>query len=276
MATLVAQEHGARHGEPQLQPLHPGSPPPVPGHGPRRRPPPQRRPVLNARFLPRGAIRTRAVAVCDDDVALPARALSFALALFRSRSRSGPAPPLVGFFGRAHDLDPRAASGRRRSSRSALACPPAAAACIGPAADQARAAAACPAPGAAPPSAPPLPGPTPRAASSARGPGLDVGAELQQQLDEVRSALRDGRVQQADAGRVDGVGRAPLRVAPLQPPPPPTNSAASSSSAPPTATTTAAADEAAEEACIVVVERTTTWTSQGLRRMASAKIKKTV
>nr|CAD1838433.1 unnamed protein product [Ananas comosus var. bracteatus] len=61
---------------------------------------------LNARFLPRGAIRTRAVAVCDDDVALPSRALSFALALFRSRSRSGPAPPLVGFFGRAHDLDP--------------------------------------------------------------------------------------------------------------------------------------------------------------------------
>nr|CAD1823085.1 unnamed protein product [Ananas comosus var. bracteatus] len=61
---------------------------------------------LNARFLPRGAIRTRAVAVCDDDVALPARALSFALALFRSRSRSGTAPPLVGFFGRAHDLDP--------------------------------------------------------------------------------------------------------------------------------------------------------------------------
>ncbi|XP_020089868.1 glycosyltransferase family protein 64 C3 [Ananas comosus] len=61
---------------------------------------------LNARFLPRRAIRTRAVAVCDDDVALPARALSFALALFRSRSRSGSRPaPLVGFFGRAHDLD---------------------------------------------------------------------------------------------------------------------------------------------------------------------------
>nr|CAD1828021.1 unnamed protein product [Ananas comosus var. bracteatus] len=48
---------------------------------------------LNARFLPRGAIRTPAVAVCDDDVALPARALSFALALFRSRSRSRSAPP---------------------------------------------------------------------------------------------------------------------------------------------------------------------------------------
>nr|CAD1827631.1 unnamed protein product [Ananas comosus var. bracteatus] len=61
---------------------------------------------LKARFLPRGAIRTRAVAVCDDDVALPVCTLSFALALFRSRSRSGPAPPLVGFFGRAHDLDP--------------------------------------------------------------------------------------------------------------------------------------------------------------------------
>nr|CAD1817305.1 unnamed protein product [Ananas comosus var. bracteatus] len=59
---------------------------------------------LKARFLPRRALWICAVAVCDDDVALPPRPLSFALALFRSRSRSRPA--LIGFFGRAHDLDP--------------------------------------------------------------------------------------------------------------------------------------------------------------------------
>nr|CAD1824623.1 unnamed protein product [Ananas comosus var. bracteatus] len=165
--------------ESQLQPLHPGSPPPVPGHSPRRRPPPQRRPDPQRPLPPprrhphprRRRVRRRRRP--------PARALSFALALFRCRSRSGPAPPLVGFFGHAHDLDPAPREwvyGARRDRYSIL---------------------------------------------------------LAKFL-----LLR----------RVDGVGRAPLRVAPLQPPPPPTNSAASSSAAPPTATTTAAADEAAEEA----------------------------
>nr|CAD1827647.1 unnamed protein product [Ananas comosus var. bracteatus] len=101
-----APGRGVRGGA-LVQPLHPEallrSPPMAPGVALHRSPDRS----LNARFLPRRAIRTRVVAVCDDDVALPPRALSFALALFRSRSRSPSSPaPLVGFFGRAHDLDP--------------------------------------------------------------------------------------------------------------------------------------------------------------------------
>ncbi|XXG57952.1 hypothetical protein AAC387_Pa04g0390 [Persea americana] len=55
---------------------------------------------LNARFLPRRQIRTRAVAVCDDDIDLPPPSLEFAFKIWRS----DPAR-LVGFFARSHDLD---------------------------------------------------------------------------------------------------------------------------------------------------------------------------
>ncbi|XP_008801414.2 glycosyltransferase family protein 64 C3 [Phoenix dactylifera] len=57
-------------------------------------------PSLNARFLPRAAIRTRAVAVCDDDVEVDHRSLALAFAVWRSHEHS-----LVGFFARSHDLD---------------------------------------------------------------------------------------------------------------------------------------------------------------------------
>ncbi|XP_074592206.1 glycosyltransferase family protein 64 C3 [Curcuma longa] len=56
---------------------------------------------LNARFLPRAAIRTRAVAVCDDDVEIDSRTLSFAFSIWGSRGGVA----LVGLFARSHDLD---------------------------------------------------------------------------------------------------------------------------------------------------------------------------
>ncbi|KAJ1702502.1 hypothetical protein LUZ63_002281 [Rhynchospora breviuscula] len=55
---------------------------------------------LNLRFFPLPAIRTRAVAVSDDDVSVPHRSLSFALSLWQGNPTS-----LVGFFPRSHDLD---------------------------------------------------------------------------------------------------------------------------------------------------------------------------
>ncbi|RWR91541.1 glycosyltransferase family protein 64 C3 [Cinnamomum micranthum f. kanehirae] len=55
---------------------------------------------LNARFLPRRQIRTRAVAVCDDDIDLPPPSLEFAFKIWRSDQAR-----LVGFFARSHDLD---------------------------------------------------------------------------------------------------------------------------------------------------------------------------
>ncbi|CAL9135505.1 unnamed protein product [Musa acuminata var. zebrina] len=58
-------------------------------------------PSLNARFLPRANIRTRAVAVCDDDVEVEPRTLAFAFAVWRSRGGAA----LVGLFARSHDLD---------------------------------------------------------------------------------------------------------------------------------------------------------------------------
>lgn len=57
-------------------------------------------PSLNARFLPRPSVLTRAVAVADDDVLVPPAALSFALSLFHSDPARA-----VGFFPRSHDLD---------------------------------------------------------------------------------------------------------------------------------------------------------------------------
>ncbi|WOK96043.1 glycosyltransferase family protein 64 [Canna indica] len=56
---------------------------------------------LNARFLPRAGIRTRAVAVCDDDVEVDARTLAFAFSVWDSRGGAS----LVGLFARSHDLD---------------------------------------------------------------------------------------------------------------------------------------------------------------------------
>ncbi|KAG1364530.1 glycosyltransferase family protein 64 C3 [Cocos nucifera] len=57
-------------------------------------------PSLNGRFLPRAAIRTRAVAICDDDMEVDPRSLAWAFAVWRSHEHS-----LVGFFARSHDLD---------------------------------------------------------------------------------------------------------------------------------------------------------------------------
>lgn len=55
---------------------------------------------LNARFLPRPEIRTRAVAVCDDDVEIDQASLRHAFAVWGAhRDR------IVGFFARSHDLD---------------------------------------------------------------------------------------------------------------------------------------------------------------------------
>ncbi|KAJ0969207.1 hypothetical protein J5N97_022084 [Dioscorea zingiberensis] len=55
---------------------------------------------LNARFLPRTAIRTRAVVVCDDDVDPDPRALALAFSQWLGHDRA-----LVGFFARSHALD---------------------------------------------------------------------------------------------------------------------------------------------------------------------------
>ncbi|KAJ8616908.1 hypothetical protein MRB53_013094 [Persea americana] len=55
---------------------------------------------LNARFLPCRQIRTRAVAVCDDDIDLPPPSLEFAFKIWRF----DPAR-LMGFFARSHNLD---------------------------------------------------------------------------------------------------------------------------------------------------------------------------
>eukprot|EP00897_Mesotaenium_endlicherianum_P006376 jgi/Mesen1/5767/ME000292S04847 len=52
---------------------------------------------LNDRFLPRAFIRTKAVAICDDDITVDARTLAFALRVWRENQQR-----LVGFFPRAH------------------------------------------------------------------------------------------------------------------------------------------------------------------------------
>ncbi|KAJ0969208.1 hypothetical protein J5N97_022085 [Dioscorea zingiberensis] len=55
---------------------------------------------LKARFLPRAAIRTRAVVMCDDDVDPDPRALALAFSQWLGLDRA-----LVGFFARSHALD---------------------------------------------------------------------------------------------------------------------------------------------------------------------------
>ncbi|WOL03762.1 glycosyltransferase family protein 64 [Canna indica] len=56
---------------------------------------------LNACFLPRIAIRTRIIAVCDDDVEVDARTLAFAFSVWGSHGGAS----LAGLFACSHDLD---------------------------------------------------------------------------------------------------------------------------------------------------------------------------
>ncbi|XP_010538172.1 PREDICTED: glycosyltransferase family protein 64 C3 [Tarenaya hassleriana] len=55
---------------------------------------------LNARFIPRPSIDTRAVLICDDDVEIDRRSLEFAFKVWKSNADS-----LVGVFPRSHDFD---------------------------------------------------------------------------------------------------------------------------------------------------------------------------
>uniref|UniRef100_A0A1J3JVF6 Glycosyltransferase family protein 64 C3 n=1 Tax=Noccaea caerulescens TaxID=107243 RepID=A0A1J3JVF6_NOCCA len=55
---------------------------------------------LNARFLPRPFVDTRAVLICDDDVEIDRRSLEFAFAVWRSNQDR-----LVGVFVRSHGFD---------------------------------------------------------------------------------------------------------------------------------------------------------------------------
>lgn len=52
---------------------------------------------LNDRFLPRAAIRTKCVVICDDDITIDGRALAFALRMWQENPGR-----IVGFFPRAH------------------------------------------------------------------------------------------------------------------------------------------------------------------------------
>ncbi|KAK4757922.1 hypothetical protein SAY87_019223 [Trapa incisa] len=61
---------------------------------------PQSSTSLNARFLPRRAIRTRAVLVCDDDVEVDLRSVDFAFKIWASNPER-----LIGLFARSHDID---------------------------------------------------------------------------------------------------------------------------------------------------------------------------
>ncbi|XP_059662981.1 glycosyltransferase family protein 64 C3 [Cornus florida] len=55
---------------------------------------------LNARFLPRPSVTTRAVAICDDDVEIDPKSVEFAFRVWTSNQHR-----LVGFFARSHDID---------------------------------------------------------------------------------------------------------------------------------------------------------------------------
>lgn len=55
---------------------------------------------LNARFLPRSSIATRAVLVCDDDVEVDPKTVGFAFRMWR-----GDPERLIGIFVRSHDMD---------------------------------------------------------------------------------------------------------------------------------------------------------------------------
>ncbi|KAL7609890.1 hypothetical protein Lser_V15G10560 [Lactuca serriola] len=58
---------------------------------------------LNARFLPRPWISTRAVLICDDDIEVDPKSIQFAFEIWRSRSNNP--EQLVGLFARSHELD---------------------------------------------------------------------------------------------------------------------------------------------------------------------------
>lgn len=55
---------------------------------------------LNARFLPRPWIRTRAVLICDDDVEVDPKSVEFAFRIWRSNPER-----MIGMFARSHGLD---------------------------------------------------------------------------------------------------------------------------------------------------------------------------
>lgn len=55
---------------------------------------------LNARFLPRSSIATRAVLICDDDVEVDAKSVEFAFRIWRTNPDR-----LIGLFARSHDID---------------------------------------------------------------------------------------------------------------------------------------------------------------------------
>ena len=60
----------------------------------------QRSSSLNDRFLPRSAINTVAVLICDDDVQIDHKSFAFAFKVWESNPRR-----LIGFFARSHDID---------------------------------------------------------------------------------------------------------------------------------------------------------------------------
>lgn len=55
---------------------------------------------LNARFLPRSSIATRAVLICDDDVEVDTKSVEFAFRIWRTNPDR-----LIGLFVRSHDID---------------------------------------------------------------------------------------------------------------------------------------------------------------------------
>ncbi|XVE71398.1 hypothetical protein DITRI_Ditri10aG0147100 [Diplodiscus trichospermus] len=61
---------------------------------------PQATSSLNARFLPRSSIRTRAVLVCDDDVEVDLKTVEFAFRMWKGNPER-----LIGIFVRSHDID---------------------------------------------------------------------------------------------------------------------------------------------------------------------------
>lgn len=63
---------------------------------------PQASSSLNARFLPRASIGTRAVLVCDDDVEVDLKTVEFAFRVWRGNPER-----LIGIFIRSHDIDMR-------------------------------------------------------------------------------------------------------------------------------------------------------------------------
>ncbi|KVH95619.1 glycosyltransferase family protein 64 C3 [Cynara cardunculus var. scolymus] len=58
---------------------------------------------LNARFLPRPWISTRAVLICDDDIEVDPKSIQFAFNIWRSHSNN--LEQLVGLFARSHEID---------------------------------------------------------------------------------------------------------------------------------------------------------------------------